>query len=206
MSVGRRIKARRLELNLSVDELAEKLGKNRATVYRYENGDIENLPTSILEPIAKALQTTPAHLMGWDELPPGAIPVPKMRKIPILGSIRAGMPIFAEENIEGYEHADVPEGQEAYFLRVNGDSMIGAHILDGSLALVKPQSCAEDGQIVACLVNGEEATLKRFYRQKDMVILKPENPAYTPIIVPCSDFESGYARILGIVTEVKLKL
>lgn len=64
--IGKRIKERRLKIGLSVDELAEKLGKNRATLYRYENGDIENLPLNILEPLAQALNTTPAYLMGWD--------------------------------------------------------------------------------------------------------------------------------------------
>lgn len=65
MSVGNRIKQRRIELGLDVDELANRIGKSRATVYRYENGEIENMPTNVLEPIAKALQTTPAYLMGW---------------------------------------------------------------------------------------------------------------------------------------------
>lgn len=67
MTVGDRIKQRRLELGLSVDDLASKLNKNRATVYRYESNDIENFPTSTLEPLAKALGTTPAYLMGWEE-------------------------------------------------------------------------------------------------------------------------------------------
>ena len=65
MNTGDRIKQRRLELGLTVDDLAEKIGKSRATIYRYENGDIENMPTPILEPLAKALDTTPADLMGW---------------------------------------------------------------------------------------------------------------------------------------------
>ena len=65
MKVGDRIRAKRIDLGLSVDELAARLGKNRATVYRYEKGDIENLPVSVLEPLAKALQTTPEYLMGW---------------------------------------------------------------------------------------------------------------------------------------------
>lgn len=67
MSVGKRIKERRNELQMSVDELAAKLNKNRATIYRYEKGDIENLPIDILEPLAKALDTTPQYLMGWDK-------------------------------------------------------------------------------------------------------------------------------------------
>ena len=71
MTIGERIKARRVQLGLSVDELSERLGKNRATVYRYESNEIEKLPTTVLEPLAKALNTTPAYLMGWeDEQPP----------------------------------------------------------------------------------------------------------------------------------------
>lgn len=73
MDVGKRIKERRTELNISVDELAKRLDKNRTTVYRYEKGDIENLPMDILGPLAKALNTTPAYLMGWDSKPNSTI-------------------------------------------------------------------------------------------------------------------------------------
>lgn len=69
MNIGNRIKERRKELNMSVEDLAKRLGKNRTTVYRYEKGDIENLPIDILDPLAKALETTPAYLMGWDNTP-----------------------------------------------------------------------------------------------------------------------------------------
>ena len=65
MNTGDRIKQRRIELGLTADDLAQKIGKSRATIYRYENGDIENMPTPILEPLARALDTTPADLMGW---------------------------------------------------------------------------------------------------------------------------------------------
>lgn len=70
MQIGHRIKARRKELRMSADELAKRLGKDRSTVYRYEKGDIENLPLDILEPIANALDTTPQYLMGWEEEKP----------------------------------------------------------------------------------------------------------------------------------------
>lgn len=73
MDVGKRIKERRKELNMSVDELAQKLNKNRTTVYRYEKGDIENLPMDILGPLAEVLNTTPAYLMGWDNKPISAM-------------------------------------------------------------------------------------------------------------------------------------
>lgn len=67
MTIGERIKKLREEKNMSVDKLAELIGKNRATIYRYESNDIEKLPTSVLEPLCKALGTTPAYLMGWEE-------------------------------------------------------------------------------------------------------------------------------------------
>lgn len=67
-NIGQRIKSRRKELNISADELAKRLGKDRSTIYRYEKGDIENLPLDILEPIADALETTPAYLMGWEKV------------------------------------------------------------------------------------------------------------------------------------------
>ena len=67
MNIGERIKQRRTELGLSVDEVASRLGKNRATIYRYENNNIENFPITVLEPLAKILNTTPAYLMGWEK-------------------------------------------------------------------------------------------------------------------------------------------
>lgn len=68
MAIGERIKSRRMQMKMSADELAKRLGKDRSTIYRYEKGDIENLPLDILEPIANALNTTPQYLMGWDEV------------------------------------------------------------------------------------------------------------------------------------------
>ncbi len=67
MNIGQRIKERRKEMKMSADELGKLLGKDRSTIYRYEKGDIENLPLDILEPIADALETTPAYLMGWEK-------------------------------------------------------------------------------------------------------------------------------------------
>lgn len=67
MTIGDRIKMRRMELGITAEELGKILGKSRATIYRYENGEIENLPTTVLEPLAKVLNTTPADLMGWDD-------------------------------------------------------------------------------------------------------------------------------------------
>ena len=162
-----------------------------------------------LSVLGLALDVSEAWLMGYN-VPMGrdidVVPHSKGRLVPVVGSIAAGSPVLAVENIQGYDYADVPEGQEYYYLRVKGDSMINAHIFDGALVLVKAQDCAENGEIVVCLVNGDEATLKRFYRQKDTIVLQAENSAYLPIVVPISDFERGYAKVLGVAKEVKIQL
>ena len=136
------------------------------------------------------------------KLPKEAMPYAPSHKAPIVGSIPAGYPIIAFENIEGY--ADIPyfDEENYFFLRINGDSM-EPKIHTGDLVLIRKQNCAEDGQIVAARVNGDEATLKRYKKQGDTVLLLPENPEYNPYIVPINDFETGYAQIIGIALEVR---
>ena len=104
--------------------------------------------------------------------------------LPLVGLVAAGQPILAEENIEEYvatpEAAGGDDGE--FLLRVRGDSMKNAGILDGDLVVVKPQETATDGEIVVALV-GEEATVKRFYQESDHIRLQPENEAVEPIRV-----------------------
>ena len=126
--------------------------------------------------------------------------------IPIVGEIRAGSPILTEECTEGAEFADVENAEEYFYLRVRGDSMKDAGIVESSLVLIHKQDYAEDGDIVACLVGGDSATVKRFRRIRHKILLVPENDNYDPIILSADDFSSGEARILGIATEVKIKL
>ena len=183
MSIGNNIKRRRIELGLSVDELAKKIDKNRATVYRYENNDIENLPITILGPLARALDTTPADLMGWDVLrEKGIQPLLKGRKIPILGTICAGDGIFCDENYEGYFIAD-PEIKRADFVvKVEGDSMSGDKIQDGDMAFLRSTHAVDNGRIAAVLLKStNEVMLKRVYVKEDHAILQPSNPTYSPI-------------------------
>ncbi len=184
MLIGERIKQRRKELGLSVDEVAAKIGKNRATVYRYESKDIEKLPLEVLEPLAKALDTTPAFLMGWEEPKDTAnniIPLPEMIKIPLIGTIACGMPILAEEHIDDY--VNLPSHIHADFALVcKGDSMINARIFDGDLVYIRRQDMVGNGEIAAVLIEGE-ATLKRVRIYNDHVSLEPENPMYRPIVL-----------------------
>lgn len=204
MNVGEKIKIRRKELGLSADQLAEKLGKDRSTIYRYESKEIEKLPIDIIEPLADALLVSPQYLMGWvaknNEPVDNSISVSAM--LPIYGCIPAGVPALAEEYVEGYMPTSVPNPDEYFFLRVQGNSMIGAGIIDGCKVLIHKQNSADDGQIVACRVNGDEATLKRFKHHGSVVLLKPENNAYDDCIVPVEDFENGTAQIIGVVRQI----
>ena len=95
MTVGERIRHRRKQLGLSVDDIAKRLGKDRATIYRYESDEIENLPINILEPLAEILRVSPAYLMGWED-----DVICKTKKVPMLGEIAAGEPILADEHCE----------------------------------------------------------------------------------------------------------
>jgi repressor LexA len=123
--------------------------------------------------------------------------------IPIVGKIPAGYPVLAQENIEGYMPTMMKNPNEYFYLRVSGVSMINAGIPNGSLVLIHKQPCAENGEIVACRVNGNEATLKRFKPvDKNTVVLMPENPDFQPIIVSTNDFNSGYAEIIGVAKQV----
>ena len=102
--------------------------------------------------------------------------------LPLVGSVAAGQPILAEENIEEYVQVPQAAGGEdgEYVLRVRGDSMVDAGILEGDFVVVRPQDTATDGQIVVALV-GEEATVKRFFREADHIRLQPENATMEPI-------------------------
>ena len=102
--------------------------------------------------------------------------------LPLVGHVAAGQPILAEENIEEYVQVPQAAGGEdgEYVLRVRGDSMIDAGILEGDFVVVRPQDTASDGEIVVALV-GEEATVKRFFRESDHIRLQPENATMEPI-------------------------
>jgi repressor LexA len=128
--------------------------------------------------------------------------LPAAKEIPIVGRVRAGAPILAEENIEGFLTVgnEIAGGKEIFALKVKGDSMIDDGILEGDHVIIRRQDTAEDGDIVCALI-GDEATLKRFYRRGREVILKPANKNYEPIIVKKGEF-----RILGKVTGVIRKL
>lgn len=110
--------------------------------------------------------------------------MPRTKNLPVVGSVAAGEPLLALKNIT--EIIPVPEelsgNEDSFMVKVEGDSMIGDHILDGDYVIVKPQQDAENGDIVIALLNQEEVTVKRLYKENNHVILQPSNPLYQPII------------------------
>lgn len=281
MKVGDRIRAKRQDMGMSVDELAARLGKNRATVYRYEKGDIENMPVNVLEPLAEVLQTTPAYLMGWTpdaydwerdldhrldsvygprweavlkscggdyskawqawkdidreqaeearkmwcadqeaalknknapvakshesvdwKQKVGATPCDVAQVAPLLGTVRAGLPMYAEENIEGYIPIRQTDGAKYFWLNIRGDSMNAAGMNDGDQILVREQPEVENGEIAVVLVNGDEATVKTFRQEGNLVILTPRssNPVHQPQVY---DLKKTPVQVLGRVIECR---
>jgi repressor LexA len=123
--------------------------------------------------------------------------------LPVVGSVRAGLPQPAIEDIEEYftiDPAHQARSGGAFFLRVKGDSMINAAIKDGDLALIRPQQTADNRDIVVALLDGE-ATLKRFYREAGAIRLQPENPNFDPIIVHEGEKLSLIGKVVGIYRQ-----
>lgn len=170
---GKRLAEVMADNNDTTYSLGEYLHLSNATISRYTTGEIApKIPT--VQAIAEKYGVDPMWLMGAEGA--GKYPdkgeIPK--KLPIIGTIAAGVPILAQESIEGYEYA--PESMHADFcLRVKGDSMIGARILDGDLVYIRKQPEVENGEIAAVIIEGD-ATLKRVYRLNGTVILRAENP------------------------------
>lgn len=188
MTVGDRIRQVRQEQDVTQQELADYIGVSKQAVYKYENNIVTNIPTDKVDAIAKRLKVSPAYLMGWEEqpepkkptIPPGFEPMPKMKKIPLIGAIACGEPITAEQNIE--KMVDVPENIRCDFsLTCHGDSMVDAGIHDKDVVYIRIQPEVENGEIAAVRIDGE-ATLKRVYYNPGTLTLMPANPAYAPMI------------------------
>lgn len=174
-------------------DLSKKTKVAEGTISCYINGRYEAKQNRV-KVFAEALDVNPAWLMGYDvpmdaerpslqpasSIPPGFIPMPKMHKVPLVGSIACGTPILAQQNIDG--SVDAPEDIRCDFaLRCKGDSMIDAGIHDGDAVYIRIQPEVENGEIAAVRV-GEEATLKRVYYDGTTLTLMPANASFAPMV------------------------
>lgn len=190
MSIGTRIKEKRLELGFTQEELANKLGyKSKSTINKIEM-DINDIPQSKVVAFANALNTTIAYLMGWEDDPSPDndysdvknLIRPSAYRIPIVGKICAGDGCFVIEEKMGYFTIDHTIKAD-FALIVKGDSMIDIDINDGDIVLIKKVFDYYDGKIYAIrLIDENEATIKRCYFEEDKVIMQPCNPEFKPMI------------------------
>ena len=191
--LSNKLKELRRAKKLTLEELAEAVGTSRQTIHRYETGKISNIPPEKVEALAQALDTTPSALMGWgDDLYErfdNILPI-SIKRIPMLGEIACGEPIYAEEEHESF--AEVNSSLSADFcLKAKGDSMVGARIYDGDTVFIRAQDAVDNGEIAAVIIN-DEATLKRvyFYPEEGKLILSPENPRYAPLVYVKEELDS----------------
>lgn len=199
MEMSDKIRVLRDRLELTLEQVGNAVGVGKSTVRKWENGDIKNMRRDKIAALARVLETTPAYLMGWEEETAttptykNIIPMPKMRMVPLVGTIACGTPILADENIMC--DVPMPETVRADFaLRCKGDSMTGARINDGDLVYIRTQEDVETGEIAAVLLD-DEATLKRVYKSDGAIVLQPANPAYDIKIIAGQALDTF--RIIG---------
>ena len=185
MTIGERIKKKRIESGFSQVDFANKIDVSKQTLYKYENNIITNIPSDKIEAISKVLNLSPMYIMGWEDLEQ---PIPKSNgyptvRIPVLGDVAAGVPILAQQDIIGYEDipADMVKTGEYFGLKIKGDSM-EPKIHDNDIVIVKSMSNAENNDIVIAMIN-DEATCKRLHKYSNSIVLTAINSDYKPIEV-----------------------
>lgn len=196
----------------STTKLAEQIGMSKQAISSYTTG-VRVPKRPVIESLAKALGVSPLWLMGYDvpkfesepistALPTEATPFNPQNTAPLLGTVRAGLPMYAEENIEGYIPIMQNDGAKYFWLRIRGDSMNAAGMAEGDQILVREQPEVENGQLAVVIVNGDEATVKYFRRESDLVILTPKsfNPEHQPQVY---DLKSTPVRVIGLVVECR---
>jgi repressor LexA len=181
MDKGTRIKNLRENAGYGQEELGKKIGVSKQTMYKYENNIVTNIPSDKIEAIAKIFNVSPAYLMGWSD---NVVPTKLNRdvvSIPVLGSVPAGVPVEAIEDI--IDTIEIPRewvdsGAQFIGLRVAGTSMYPMY-LDGDTVVIEVKHDCESGQDAIIYVNGYDATLKTVIKNADGTItLKPRNPEW----------------------------
>ncbi len=168
----------------TVRDIGKAVGLASSSTVHAHLSNLEKLGVLRRDPTKpRAMELLDRATRGAGSAVQGALGKVTPRGLPLVGAVAAGSPILAEENIEEYVQVPAVAGGEdgEYVLRVQGQSMIDAGILEGDFVVVRPQDDASDGEIVVAMVGDDEATVKRFFRESDHIRLQPENPAMQPI-------------------------
>ena len=204
--IGMRIKEARKAQKITLKELGNSVGISESTTKRYEDGQIKGVNVNIIKKFAAALDVSPAWLMGYDDTP-AATSHRHGVKIPVLGYVAAGQPIYASEH--WIDEEEIPESMARtgdYFgLIIHGESM-EPEIYDGDIVIVRKQETCKNRQIAIVLINGDDATCKIVHLQQDGILLEGRNyKVYTPTFYNNEAIEKLPVQIIGVVAEVRRK-
>lgn len=209
---AKRLKECREENHYTLEEIGNKIGVHKSTILRWENGETGKIKNPILKELATLYNVNIVWLMGY-EAPKFLYnnttksDKPKSVKVPVLGYVRAGIPLEAIEEILDYEEIPAEwtnDGSEYFGLTVKGDSMF-PYIIETDVIIFKKQNNCENGQIAVALVNGDEATIKIVKNSEDGITLVPFNPMYPKIFYSNYDIQNKPVVIVGVLKELRRK-
>lgn len=202
MKTSDRIRVSREALKLTKRELAKRIGVHESSISKYEKGVVD-FPLSKISDLSRVLNVSEAYLMGWED---EAKESNQGIKVPVLGAVPAGIPISAIEDIIDYE--EIPQSwsnQGDFFgLRIKGNSMY-PKLENGDVVIVKKQSTADNGDVVIAMVNGDDATCKRYKRMDAGIMLTSDNSEYSPMFYTNEQIQSLPVTIIGKVVESRKK-
>lgn len=203
-SFGDRFKSLRTEKNMTQQQLADLFFTKKSSISRYEN-NIQLPEIDTLQKFADFFDVSVDYLLCRSNdknsnMPSDAYVPKKILELPILGVVRAGVPLYAQQNLLGYSSIDaalVPSG-ECFYLRVKGDSMNLSNIVDNQLVMIRRQQAVENGEIALVMVGEEDATIKKLYKSDTTVTLMPHssNPDHPPRII---SLEKESVKVIGKV-------
>lgn len=202
-----RLRDLRLSRGLTLQQVADYVGLQKAAIYKYEHGLTVNPKRSLIEKLAVLFQVSPSYLLGINDDEEKSDSVTKGVRIPVLGNVAAGIPITAVTDVEDWE--EIPEklaSSGTYFaLRIKGQSM-EPRIKNGDVVIVRQQDDVDSGDVAIVLVNGDEATVKEIKKLDTGIMLIGWNTAvYSPRFYSAKDIKSLPVRIIGKVVELRGK-
>lgn len=201
---AKRLKECREENHFTLEEIGNKINVHKSTVLRWENGETGKISTNVLKLLADLYNVNVVWLMGYD-VPKKIINMRSKHvvKIPVVGTVAAGEPILAEQNIIDYEELPAEEFKDGdYFgLKIKGDSMF-PRILEEDVVIVRQQNDCDNGQVAVVLINGDVATVKQIKKTEKGIMLIPYNKKYDPMFFTKEEIETKPVKIIGVVKRL----